>query len=326
MELFRFGDNVQALVRYYKRNADPFKSEARCVWSNAGPFEDTERSFEIPLIDPRERLTIRGTMRDDDEVEFSFSDANAESAAPSSPFLRVSDEPDDTCDTVPDALMTANFDFDGNAFSSGFFSFDNPVFVVMWLGVEPIQTDAFTTFAKTQKKGPWTRLGNNHVTEDKLGLRGVLHFFLPPPDSLVLTTSGDTRYSIGHFVVVEDAEDETGDFDLDLDDEPVAASAIRSGTIPNVSPEDSNNFGKAILFVEDDLMDLDSALLDRMTGIENVSNTAQHFFVVDIFGRNGDVKEVRFSDSPGVEINVLVTDAYLASQQIQLPRLIPFTQ
>ena len=326
VELFRFGDNVQALVRYYKTNADPFQRESRCVWSNSGPFEDKDTAFEIPLIDPRERLTIRGKFSNRDRVNFSFTPASADITPIEIPFDRVNDEPDDTCSTIPDALMTANFDFEGNEFADGLFEFENPVFVTLWLGVETIETGSFTTFTKTQKQGPWTRLGEGHMTDNKRGLRGVLHFFLPPPDEVVLTTSGTTRYSIGHFAVVEDSADDSGDFDFNIDQEPVAAASVRLGTIPDVSPDDTNNFGKAILFVEDDLFDLDEAMLNRMVGLETVENPLQHFFVVDIYGRNGDIKEVHFTQKPSVEINVLVTEDYLSATQIQLPRLIPFTQ
>ncbi len=319
IELFRFGDNVQGLVRYYQRGADPFERESRCVWTKSAPF--SEDGFTLPLVSSRERTDIRGTFKSDDTIAFSFSSATNENSA-KTPFIRKSETPSKECVTIDDTLVSANFDFDGNRFDPDVFEFTNPVFVLMWLGVNVIQQDTLFTFAKTQRKGPWVRIAKSHATPDKRGLEGVLHFFLPPPDESVLTVSGETRYSIGHPIVVEDEKGDDGNFTLEIDSERIIASAIQKGVRPNISPEGTNYFGKAVLFVEGDLDDLAPALQRQFKNTAKIEMD-QHFYIVEIYSRNDDIKEIRFDPTNDVELNILITETYLNQNELKLPRLVP---
>ena len=320
IELFRFGDNVQGLVRYYQRGADPFEREARCVWTKSASF--SEDGFTLPLVSSRDRIDIKGTFKSDDIIEFSFSSPAGSASSNKTPFIKSTDSPSQKCVTIEDTLVSANFDFDGNRFDPDVFEFTNPVFVLMWLGVNVIQQDTLFTFAKTQKKGPWVRIAKSHATPDKRGLEGVLHFFLPPPDESVLTVSGDTRYSIGHPIVVEDEAGDTGNFTLEIGSEKIIASAIQKGIRPGVSPDGSNYFGKAVLFVEGELDDLSPALQRQFKNAEKME-TDQHFYIVEIFSRNDDIKEIRFDPTNDVELNILITETYLNQNELQLPRLVP---
>ncbi len=319
IELFRFGDNVQALVRYYKRGSDPFEREARCEWTKAATF--SEDGFSLPLLSTRSRINIKAQFLSEDRLSFSFDGADGAFSKPA-PFQRFSDTPDKKCTTIDDTLISANFDFAANRFEPGVFELNNPVFVLMWLGVDVIQKDTLFTFAKTQKKGPWVRIGKSHTTQDQQGLKGVLHFFLPPPDISVLTASGDTRFSIGHPIVVEDEEGDTGNFTLEIGDEKVIASAIKNGTRPGISPEGSDNFGRAIFFVEGALDDLSDALQRQFRNVKEV-DVNQHFYVVEIYSRGEEIKEIRFDPNNDVELNILITEAYLNHSELVLPRLVP---
>lgn len=319
IELFRFGDNVQGLVRYHQRGADPFEREARCVWTKSAPF--SEDGFSLPLVSSRDRIDIKGTFKSEDTIAFSFTSPMG-SVSDETPFIKSSNSPSQKCITIEDTLVSANFDFDGNRFDPEVFEFTNPVFVLMWLGVNVIQQDTLFTFAKTQKKGPWVRISKSHSTPDKRGLEGVLHFFLPPPEESVLTVSGDTRYSIGHPIVVEDEKDDTGNFTLEIGSERIIASAIKKGVRPNISPEGTNYFGKAVLFVEGELDDLSPGLQRQFKNTADV-RTDQHFYIVEIYSRNDDIKEIRFDPTNDVELNVLITETYLNQNELQLPRLVP---
>ncbi len=319
IELFRFGDNVQGLVRYFQKGGDPFEREARCVWTKSAPF--SEDGFSLPLVSSRERIDIKATFKSEDRIEFSFISDSGNSLN-KTPFIKGSDTPNQECVTIEDTLLSANFDFDGNRFDPNVFEFSNPVFVLMWLGVNVIQQDTLLTFAKTQKKGPWVRIADSHATADKRGLKGVLHFFLPPPDESALTVSGDTRYSIGHPIVVEDEKGDDGNFTLEISTERIIASAIQKGVRPGISPEGSNYFGKAVLFVEGKLDELSPALQRQFKNTTDV-DTDQHFYIIEIYSRNDDIKEIRFDPKNDVSLNVLITESYLNQNELQLPRLVP---
>lgn len=321
LEIFRFGDHVQALVRYYKTGANPFEREARCVWTSPAHF--SEEGFRLPLIDSRERIDISGKFVSEDMMELSFDIPDGRAGEGIS-FKKYSNEASAKCETIEDTLISANFDFEGNRFAPNIFQLKNPVFVFMWLGVDIIKRDTIFTFAKTQRKGPWARISKSHRTNDHQGLKGVLHFFLPPPDESVLTSSGSTRFAMGHPIVIEDEEKSLEDFELDIKTEPIIATTLKKGTLPNISPEGTNNFGRAILFVEGSLLDLDAALVRKFKNIESL-NVEQHFYIVDIFSRNDEIKILRFDASNNVEMNIIITDAYLKKDELQLPRLVPLT-
>lgn len=324
-DLFHFGDYVQGILRYYTpRPDDPFGDESRCTWTKASTLAD-DGTFELVLEDPIAQSRFGGRLEGDGASLIARIDSAGESSTDVL-LNRTSLEPDSTCTTVAPRLMVA--DFEGlsraNEFPPDGYEIEQPVFGVQWLGVEAVRSGGATVFVGLNPRvDTWAPLHAN-VTQNGRGLRGELAFNLSPPDEEFLTYSGVTRYTLGHFLAVDiGADAET--FDQKIDDEVIFASGVRLGTRPD-APDglEHDGFGRAVLFVEGSLAELDPSLLDLMDNIESVPPD-DHFYVVDLFSEGDRVQWMRFDHNAATrnDILVAVTDDFLNATSMPLPRLFP---
>ena len=107
VEVFRYGHNVQVIVRRYEDGADPFSDEMSCAWGEATQLKD-DGSFET-LMSGNTGPQIRFSGRFEQDGTLT---ARLNTASGNSPDLQlelVSETPDDTCRTIAARSVTAKF-------------------------------------------------------------------------------------------------------------------------------------------------------------------------------------------------------------------------
>lgn len=341
VDFYRFGNSARAMVRYFKRPSlstitSPFASQnqTRCVWTKSDAFEDENRSFNLSISPSARymRTELRGRIGDDASMALRITEEGREEAARSLRLVSVSDRPDPGCDQVDDFLVYTFFE---GTLNTERHQMRNPVLAVMWVGVEPVQRDGITFYVAFNRAEPVIRLepgrqfdrqANGFPLIDGRAIR--LNFSIPPPSERLLVGSGNTRYALAHLVVIDDRDSE-GRFSWEISEEPIVATSLQRGRLPD-APEDSNGWGKALLFVEDKLSDLDIRLQSKMEGIADVDGDG-HFYVVDVFYQDDEVLSLRLPPpaQTGVVLDRLrrvplqVTEDYLNAQGVLLPRLFP---
>jgi hypothetical protein len=130
--------------------------------------------------------------------------------------------------------------------------------------------------------------------------------------------------------VIDDDPDDDGEFRWDKETEPIVAAGVRPGTradpdtptLGSGDPVEHNAFGRAVLFVRGNLLDLDEDVLNKMENVEDVAPD-DHFYIVEIFALDNRIKAMRFDDGLAEEIQVVVTDGWLDESGMPLPRLFP---
>ena len=328
LDVFRAGDSVQAVVRYYAptvTGAKPFEVENSCQTTVTAPLAD-DLSFELFYGSGTGRARITGRFDGGSTLaaRINFPDETTSDLE----FTRIDSEPVPDCSTIEPKRFDAQFSLSGtgaNEFKPKVYEMVAPHFGVQWVPVLKQQTSGgLQTFFGGRPDLISTPITSN-LSVNRRGLSGSLSLVLeaPPNDQKSRTPSGDTTFSLAHFIVVDDkSQDEALVWDRST--EPIVAAGVRKGNRENPPPgaEDHNRFGRAILFVSDRLDDLDPALLDQMEGWENVDPEA-HFWVVEIFSFNERVRGLRFLPDTTREIAVIVTPDYLADTDLNLPRLFP---
>lgn len=322
LEVFRYGHNVQALVRFYANDAVPFGRELRCGWTDPTRLGD-DLTFETLLRNTTVQLRLSGRFEDGPTLKGRVNAVGGNS--PDLLFERISDVPDDTCRTIPPRSVRAKFGglSAANEFPPEVYEIQNPYLGIQWIAVQPIQTGTaivWTAFLPELVFAPVA----SKVTDNRRGLTGEVSLVVEPPAEEYRTVSGDTRYSLAHFIVVDDEADDASFVSWDRAAEPIIAAGVRGGTRPG-APDyaaEHDQYGLALLFVEGRLDELGS-LLDIIEVHEDAEPDA-HFYVAQVFAEAERVVGLRVEPAPVVlTIPVTVTTDYLNDPTIPLPRLFP---
>lgn len=341
LDFFRFGDHARAVLRYYQRNEvtqERFGEQTFCTWTWENEFDEESGEFRLP-IQRSSRIKdgyVTGTLREDGTMQAKIVDeSTGETILPQTQMERIDESPRPECDMIGDFLIRPTFNLYQTRINrmpkEANYEIENPVFSIQWVGVEQYEdSDSSGQFlAAINAQGPTTRLREPRFNPDGNALQGALSLPLPPPPEKILVLSGSTRYALGHLVVVDDQQEE-GSFRWNVDSEPVVASAMQLGRRPE-GPANANGTGKAILFVEGSIDELDPALLnDRIEGEEQVQEPDypdSHFYIVDVDVDfvTDEVLQLTLPASPrNRSIPMMVTDQYLGSRGTQLPRLFPY--
>lgn len=315
VDFFRFGDFSQAIVREFDRGprntaANPFVELTRCYWTRTDRFR--EDSFNLAF----ERRTggIRG-ITNDSEMNLEFIDSES-----TFDLELTEEEPRPDCATVGDYSMAVTYEGQLEAEHQ----IENPVFVMLWLGLERVDTPGGTVYTGTQGFSTFLRLPSASVNASGTSLSGRVDLIqITPPDERFLSQSGETSYAIGHFVIVDDSPGESGRFTWARSEEPIIATTIEAGA--EGWDLSSAYSGKALLFVQGSLLELDPALQERIVNLDGYEYMDQNFFIVDVVADGRDIVEIKLPERRIPEWPRLrATDEFLDQPEINLPRLFPF--
>lgn len=331
IEVFRFGHNVHAMVRFHSGGVEPFASEMRCAWTEPTTLSD-DNTFEALLDDPVQRIRLSGRFEGDRTLKARLNAPGGNS--PDLSLGLVAEIPDDTCRTIAPRSVTAKFGnlSSQNEFAPGEYEIRNPYFGIQWIAVQPIQTGTIAVWTAFTPELLFSPL-ESKVTSNRRGLSGQLNLTVEAPGEEYRTVSGDTRYSIAHFIVVDDEVDEDSFVRWDRATEPIIASGVRGGTRLDAPAfaDEHNQFGRALLFVEGrldslgrmlDIIEIVEEDVDADGELETVDPTA-HFFVAEVFAEDERIVGLRLRPSPALTIPVTVTTEFLDQTGLPLPRLFP---
>lgn len=341
IDFFRFGGEARAVLRRYDiasvtARDDPFNPdhEIACHWTRVDRFDDRQREFEltIPATARQERIELRGRITPTGDMEVEVAEEGDDQRHHLE--LALSDStPDTRCATIDDFLMHAVFDdVESNGFDPEVYELRNPVFALLWASVEPVNRGGFTEWVALNRIEPAIRLEpGRQFNSTENALASSLSFSIPPPAEQIRVESGQTRYALAHFVVIDDSEGEEDRFNWVVSDEPLVATALEAGA-PDDAPGgmgEINGWGKALLFVEGQLHELHRDLRLRFEGLEE-AEPARHFYIVDVFFYNDDVVSLRLPARPEAgspvqrRVPVQVTEEYLEAGEVLVPRLFPY--
>ncbi len=338
LELFHFGNHVQAVLRTYDLSsatarANPYApaNEEHCLWTRVSDFDADDGRFQlnIPATVRHDALTLDGHFQSRDELSLAVTEGDSE---PQDVVLEPNGDasPSSDCASIDDFLVRPIFNQGNQSLPPDDYLLRHPVFSLLWVGVLPERRDGALVFVELNRPGPSIRLDQTgHFDPSDNGLTGTLSVNIPPPPDQILIESGDTRYGLGHFLVIDDS-DSDGNFSWSISDEPVIATSLEEGR-PDGAPDhgEINGWGKALLFVEDSLQDLSSAMRFRLQGIDD-AEANRNFYIVDVFFYNEEVVSLRLPPRPQAEqplqrrIPMEVTDRFLETNSVPVPRLFPY--
>lgn len=345
LDLFRFGDDVRAILRRYSiasasARENPFAPENQiaCHWTRVDAFREGNRSFSltVPATARQGRIDLQGVFDEDGMLDLDI--LQEESEEPRSIRLESNGvAPDSNCVNIDDFLLRAVFDDGGaNELDRDVYELRHPVFALLWVGVESVVRDGFRVDVPTNIPEPAVRLRSGaEFLPHRNGLSSNLSVSVPVPPDRILMDSGTTRFALAHFIVIDDAEEE-GSFTWNVSDEPIVATALERaepGDLPEeLEGQQIDRWGRALLFVEgrlDELdPELDQDLLFRLSGLSQ-AEPDRHFYIVDIFSYNEDVKILRLPPRPQPgrpvqrRVSLQVTEEYLEASRVNVPRLYP---
>ena len=355
IDLFRFGDYANAVVRTYRapQSEDPdeiFERQTSCAWTALGRAPDEQGDIELTvpgteLLD-REALSLKGTFVSETELEIEFRGGQPSGEPPeieTRRFRRSARPPTMTarpsarsCSSPTSATTAPTRCPPPRATPSP----TRPSRCCGWACRRARPPGGAVVWVGKRELGVSVRLGEGFLAEGGRGLRESLSLSVRPPSESMLTESGQTRYALAHFVVIDDECDEDDGcadaFDWDVEREPIVATSLQPGIEPGQEEQilqDATGLGKALLFVEGSLAELDEDMRANILHADAYLGTRDeaHFYIVDVFYDDKDVRGLRLPADPARlsrpsyrEINMRVTDEYLRATQILLPRLIPF--
>lgn len=337
VDFFRFGGDARAVLRYYDiassaaREApfDP-SHQTHCRWSRVAEFDEEDHRFSlvIPATVRDERIVLDGVIGEDGIMELTIDAEQSEELREVT--LEQSDHPPDSdCSTIDDFFIRAIFeDTDNfNGFSPDVYEMRNPVFSLLWVSVEPVTRSGVPVYVALNDPEPSIRLADGvHFNRLDNELTGNLSLSIPPPAERILVDSGQTRYALAHFVVIDDSADEEGRFSWNVDDEPIVATALEKGSPDPELEDEITGWGKALLFVEGNVDELDEELRHHFEGMEQ-AELDRHFYIVDVFFINDQVVSLRLPARPEAErpvhrrVPVQVTEEHLEAGEVPVPRL-----
>lgn len=340
VDFFRFGDFSQAIVRQYTKGLrntveTPFVEESGCFWTSADRFDSDGQSFNM-VVDRqgRNRSVVRGELDDDGlslnleivEPQTTLNVPDRSSGPLNLALERIDGEPPTPrCDSVHDFILIAQV---GSSMpeETGY-TINSPVFSLVWVGFERLESAGGVVFFPTRSSPkPWWRFLDGTITSGGRGLRGSVNLQVSPPDERFLTRSGSTRYALAHMLVVDDFDDDPERFTWDVEQEPLIAMAFRRGLPSETELEiDEPQHGQALLFVEGELDQLDPVMQDLITNFEDYPYGDAHYFLVDVIADGDEIIRITLPEErrPPTPI-IRVTDRYLDSQNVALPRIFPF--
>lgn len=348
IDLFRFGNYANAVVRTYRAPQsgaleEILDQQIDCAWTGLGdaPGEDGTLRLEIPGSLEREEMTLTGTFLNDEELELELRSGEV---VETRRFRLFRDTPNNDCEEQRPFLIQPDFDVGDapNVLPTSInHTIQRPVFAILWLGVQARRQDngAIVWIGKSELSAN-IFLGEDNRIAGANGLEGELSLSITPPSERMLTESGDTRYALAHFVVIDDAC-EDGDcavapgerFAWDIDSEPIIATALQRGTEANPQFEDATGLGKALLYVEGKLGELHPNMRDLMVNVDAYEGNRDgaHFYIVDVFfDDNDNIVGLRLPEDPRRltrptyrSVGIKVTADYIKATQILLPRLLP---
>jgi len=350
VDLFRFGDYSNAIVRTYRvpQSSEPTEildNELRCAWTALGDAPDDEGNvfLTVPSSIEREELTIRGRISGQTlDLELRGGQDPGDEIEVVRKQLRFYRERANTdCEERRPFFIQPDFDAkrQGIPVSSGH-EIKRPVFAMLWLGVQARRVNSTIVWVAKNVLSSSFYLSGNEIDTEINGLQGRRSLSVLPPESRALTESGDTRFALGHFVVIDDAcEDADCDdplpetFNWSVDSEPIIAASIERGQEIDETVPNAVGLGKALFYVEGKLSELHP---NTQTLIENIELYTEerdnaHFFIVDFYyDDNGNIIRMRLPSDPRTLtslsyriIPVVVTPDYLKASEILLPRLLP---
>ncbi len=335
LELFRFGNYANGIVRTFKvEESEGETRETSCAWTTLGdaPGEDGEFTLRLPETTQSAEVRLDGVFGSDDEITLRMRDGASEVTK----TLRLSDpDPDDACDVVGAFLIQPSFGRPGASelpVEAGW-TLERPTFAMLWVGVEARVEEQLIIWGAVNDHTAEVELSARHRDGDR-GLMSSLSLSIPPPEDKVMVASGRTRYALGHFVVIDDVNASEG-FRWDVSEEPIVASALQLGVEPESPFPNATGLGKAMLYVEGNLTDLHPNLRENVVNVERYRDSRgdAHFYVVDVFFDGGDIIGMRLPEDPTFltnptyrKVTLDVTDRYLRSAEILLPRLLPIDE
>lgn len=334
VDLFRFGNDMRAVLRTYDiasatARETPFDSanQTHCRWTRVAGFDEATRQFSltIPATVRDPRVELIGEL--DGNGTLSLLVQQEEDDEPQEVTLERSPRsPDAECSTIDDFFMRAIFDdVPNNGFPASSHTLRHPVFSLLWVSVEPVNRDGVPVYVALNDPEPAIRLSEGvHFDRGTNALMGNLSLSVPPPAERIRVSSGETRYALAHFVIIDD-EEEQGGFSWNVDREPVVATALEKA-LPDDAPPQVNGWGKALLFVEGRVDQLDDELLILFEGIEE-AELDRHFYIVDVFFINDQVVSLRLPARPEAErpvhrrVPLQATEDHLEAGEVPVPRL-----
>ncbi|RDV37578.1 hypothetical protein DV096_13820 [Bradymonadaceae bacterium TMQ3] len=338
VDLFRFGDDVRAIVRFYelasasaREDAYAPDNQSRCAWTQPAPFDEAERAFDLRLL-PTARhpgLSLSGRFDDQDRLQLLVQ--RDDETSPSPLLMEASSPlPNAACQTIDDLILRARFDAGAaNAFPPETYTLRHPVFSLLWVGVEAVNTGGAIVLVAINRTEPSVRLlpGAQFRPGDN-AIAGDLRLSVPPPPDRILARSGTTRFGLAHPVVIDDSESEDR-FAWNINEEPLIATSLQNGVVED-APEgiETNGWGQAIFFVEGSLNQLDANLRARIEGLDE-ANPNQHFYIAQVFFYNDEVVALRLPPRPrpGIvsnAVDLVFTTDFLQAREVLLPRLFPY--
>ncbi len=351
IDFFRFGYYSNAIVRRYRapQSASPdtlLDNQISCSWTETGGAPDEEaNSWRLDL--ERSDASLSGVFTDQDTltIEIEEPDASGTITTTTKTLRRFRDRPNNVCDVIRPLPLQARFDLPGdtpNTMPAGTnYTLRQPTFAMLWAGVTPTTQGNTTVWAaKNDLVNEVPLTGSNYLDRERGELKSALSFSVTPPPDRALARSGSTRYALAHFVVIDDdcanpdcTPEKDSSFRWDVDDEPIIATSLQRGNEVDSPVEEATGLGKALLFVEGSLDDLDPDFRSLITHIDLYTGrrTRAHFYVVDIFyDDSASILGIRLPPDPDLlarqdyrRATLKLSNSYLNNTQIPLPRLLP---
>lgn len=353
VDFFRFGDNASAIVRVYQRDpitGDPFGAQKYCVWTDAQPFDAEKMKFRL-YIHKDDRLVPRGqlfgSILSEDTFEVTLYDERDNLPVQGMEKLRlgrVNEQPDIECDTIEDMLVVADFPRERQTGApqtmppEAQYQIHNPVLAVAWVGVQ--LAGGGSALAPVNRQTSAIPLDDGFGTNfdaQRGALKNERRLAVAPPPEVVRMPSGQTRLALGHFVVVDDSEEDRPQdiqlrdwqFSWDTSTEKMVASSLRRATRPACNNRGVDHWGPALLFVEGNLMELPRGMRSQIEGMPTCEDAARceaHFYLVDVCAEGDKVLKILMRDNlePTPSVALFVTDEYLSATSVVLPRLNPY--
>jgi hypothetical protein len=337
IEVFRTGDYVTVLVRTYSvARDDPFRDEISCSWSALdAPFDDDALRFTVQLP----RTTAQSEER---ELVASFLDDTRLSVSIGGEQARIfelqSEEPDRRCEAAREFLLHADLSAVPNTLPTAQHVMRRPVFSLLWLGVEPVRQGETIVWVGLNRTGSVVYLGERNFDAATNSLKGSLTLTIPTPEERDLVRSGSTRFALAHMVILDDQEGcptssaepcpAAERLSWSVSAEPLVASALEPLSPDQLLPDGATGQGKALLYVEGSLSELDPSLLARITNLEEYvaqGRAEERFYLVDVTHDADTILRLSLAEDPlNRRVKLKVTPRYLGANDIALPRLFPF--
>jgi len=210
---------------------------------------------------------------------------------------------------------------------------ETPRFGMLWLGVSAVAQGATIVLAATNELSSPILVPPSNRDPSRRGLRGGLQLLVPGPTERVLIESGDTRFALGHFVIVDDRDAEADGFSWNVPEDPIVATALQLATEPDSPFPEATGLGRALLYVEGNLSQLHPRMRSKLLFSDayiELNAGGANFYIVDVFFRDGNVVGMRLPEDPNFltspvyrEVTMQVTDLYLNASSILLPRMLP---